>query len=62
MELVAAYSNPSLHKNSIQVEINRKLYMDEVTRDKNDGFDTVKKNLKIVLQEVKNWISKKQGE
>ena len=36
--------------------------MDEVTREKNDGFDTVKKNLKIVLQEVKNWISKKQGE
>ena len=62
VELVAAYSNPSLHKNSIQVEINRKLYMDEVTREKNDGFDVVKKNLKIVLQEVKNWISKKQGE
>jgi N-formylglutamate deformylase len=61
VELVAAYSNPAIHKNSIQVEINRKLYMNEVTREKNDSFIKTKNNLIILVQEVKNWIINKQG-
>ena len=61
VELVSAYSNPQIHKNSIQIEINRRLYMDEVTREKNNGFSSVKKNLKELLQELRNWIIKKQG-
>ena len=61
VELVAAYSNPAIHKNSIQVEINRKLYMNEVTREKNDSFMKTKNNLTILVQEVKNWIINKQG-
>ena len=33
VELVRRYSAPGLHRHSIQVEINRKLYMDEQTRE-----------------------------
>ncbi|MBT9440993.1 MAG: N-formylglutamate amidohydrolase, partial [Acidovorax sp.] len=31
VELVRRYGNPAQHRHSIQVEINRKLYMDERT-------------------------------
>jgi N-formylglutamate deformylase len=31
VELVRRYSNPAEHRHSIQLEINRKLYMDERT-------------------------------
>ncbi|MDO0527487.1 hypothetical protein KTU60_23785, partial [Escherichia coli] len=31
VELVRRYGNPAQHRHSIQVEINRKLYMDEQT-------------------------------
>jgi N-formylglutamate deformylase len=33
VELVRRYGNPAQHRHSIQVEINRKLYMDETTLD-----------------------------
>lgn len=38
MELVRANGNPASHRHSIQIEINRRLYMDEATREPNDGF------------------------
>lgn len=41
-ELVAAYSNPALERHSVQFEINRKLYMDETTRERNDGYEALK--------------------
>ncbi len=33
VELVRAYSDPANHRHSLQVEVNRKLYMDETTRE-----------------------------
>lgn len=41
-ELVAAYSNPALQRHSVQFEINRKLYMDETTRERNDSYEALK--------------------
>ena len=34
MELTDAYSDPKTNKNSVQIEVNRRLYMDEITRIK----------------------------
>ncbi len=33
-ELVSAYADPAARRNSIQIEVNRKLYMDELTRER----------------------------
>jgi N-formylglutamate amidohydrolase len=44
-ELVSAYSAPAKNRHSIQIELNRKLYMDEVTREKNAGYGELKANL-----------------
>ena len=41
MELVRANGDPSAHRHSIQIEINRSLYMDEATRHPNAGFSSL---------------------
>ncbi len=38
VELVSAFSNPAEHRHSIQIEINRRLYLNETTREKTSGF------------------------
>ena len=44
-ELVAAYSDPARGRHSLQIEINRRLYMDEVTRARTAGFATLRTHL-----------------
>jgi N-formylglutamate deformylase len=44
-ELVAAYSDPARGRNSLQIEINRRLYMDEATRARTAGFTTLRAQL-----------------
>ena len=49
VELVRRYSNPGQHRHSIQLEINRKLYMDEQTLALNDGFATLQASLRSLV-------------
>jgi N-formylglutamate deformylase len=55
-ELVSAYSDPNIQKHSLQIEINRKLYMNEETRVKHDGFNILKQNLSVLLNSLKTWL------
>ena len=52
VELVRRYGNPGLHRHSIQLEINRKLYMNEETLEMNEGFDALKKNLGSLVRRL----------
>ena len=45
VELVRRYSDPAQGRHSLQVEINRKLYMDEDLIERNGGFDQLKENI-----------------
>ena len=45
VELVRRYSNPAAQRHSIQLEINRKLYMDEGSLEVTPGFVPLKKYL-----------------
>lgn len=38
MELIRAHGDPARARHSMQIEVNRRLYMDEVTREPHDGF------------------------
>jgi N-formylglutamate deformylase len=38
MELIRANGNPAQNRHSMQIEVNRKLYMDEATRIPNAGY------------------------
>jgi N-formylglutamate amidohydrolase len=49
VELVRAYSNPGARRMSLQLEINKRLYMDETTREKNAGFAVLQKNLLTLI-------------
>jgi N-formylglutamate deformylase len=52
VELVKQFGQPSVHRHSIQVEINRKLYMNEKTRERNANYSVLKKAIERVLQKT----------
>jgi N-formylglutamate amidohydrolase len=45
VELVRAYSAPAAGRHSLQIEINKRLYMDQATRTKRAGFATLQRHL-----------------
>ena len=58
VELVRAYSNPVRGRHSLQVEINKRLYMDEAARARHAGFAPLQGNLQLMLEAVRDYISK----
>lgn len=53
VELVRAYSDPKKGRHSLQIEVNKRLYMDERTLRKTEGFSSLQKNLSMFLREIK---------
>ena len=49
VELVRAYSDPPNGRHSLQLEINKRLYMDERSRTRHAGFDALQKNLRALI-------------
>jgi len=56
VELVRAYSDPKAGRHSLQIEINKRLYMDEANLQKTAGFAPLQKNLSALLREIKDFI------
>ena len=56
VELVRAYSNPKAGRHSLQIEINKRLYMNEATLEKTAGFAQLQKNISSLLTEIKKFI------
>lgn len=52
VELVRAYSNPAGRRMSLQVEVNKRLYMDETTREKSAGFAPLQQDLAALIDAV----------
>ena len=50
VELVRRYSQPAAHRHSIQLEINRKLYMDESTFALGPGAESLKASLRSLVE------------
>jgi len=55
VEMVRAFSDPAAGRHSLQVEVNRRLYMDERTREKGPGFEKLRANLARLLQAVAQY-------
>ena len=55
VELVRAFSDPKANRHSLQVEVNRRLYMDERTRAKSAGYPALKANLDKLLKSVAEY-------
>jgi N-formylglutamate amidohydrolase len=52
VELVRAYSDPKAGRHSLQIEINKRLYMDESTFAKTAGFQRLQAQLGELLREI----------
>ena len=52
VELVRAYSNRRAGRHSLQIEINKRLYMDEAAREKNAGFEALQADLLRLVERV----------
>ena len=50
VELVRRYGDPAAQRHSVQVEINRKLYMDEKTRELTPGQEKLKRDLRHLVE------------
>ena len=57
VELVRAYSDPRAGRHSLQIEIHKRLYMDESTLRKNAGFARLQASLGELLRTVVDEIS-----
>jgi N-formylglutamate amidohydrolase len=49
VELVRAYAEPAAGRHSLQVEVNKRLYMDEATRTRHAGFEPLQASLMHLL-------------
>ena len=57
VELVRAYSDPRRRRHSLQVEINKRLYMDEASRTKHEGFAPLQANLVRLVEAINDYIA-----
>ncbi len=55
VELVRAYSDPAEHKHSLQIEVNRKLYMDETSRERNANFAKLQSDITALIAAISNY-------
>ena len=58
VELVRAYSNPATRRMSLQLEVNKRLYMDEASREKIDGFTVLQQHLATLVDAVLDYTTK----
>ncbi len=49
VELVRAYSDPAVGRHSLQIEVNKRLYMDQATRQRHAGFERLQSDLMELL-------------
>jgi N-formylglutamate amidohydrolase len=57
VELVRAYSDPKAGRHSLQIEINKRLYMKEGSLEKGAGFSRLQKNLADLVKEIARELS-----
>ncbi len=56
VELVRAYSDPARGRHSLQVEINKRLYMDEARRAPHTGFASLQAQLTQMIEAIRDYI------
>ena len=56
VELVKAYSAPASGRHSLQLEINKRLYMDQATRQHNSGFAPLQRKLQNLIEGIIDYI------
>lgn len=55
VELVSRYANPARNRHSVQLEINRSLYMDEETLQRHAGFEPLRRSLTTLAARIADY-------
>ena len=55
VELVRAFGSPAQGRHSLQIEINRKLYMDEISLRPTENYDRLKTHLRELTAALIDW-------
>lgn len=55
VELLARYGDPARGRHSIQLEINRRLYMNEETLERHDGFNRLKGDIDLLIGRIADY-------
>ncbi len=55
VELVKRFGRPQENRHSIQIELNRKLYMNEATRERNANYPVLKASLARVMKKLTDF-------
>ncbi len=58
VELVKAYSRPVAGRHSLQLEINKHLYMDETKRERHSGFAPLQRKLYQLIEAIVDYVGK----
>jgi N-formylglutamate amidohydrolase len=53
VELVRAYADPGAGRHSLQLEVNKRLYMDQTRREPHAGFEPLQQRLMALLQAIR---------
>jgi len=59
VELVRAFSDPRAGRHSLQIEVNRRLYMDEASRVKSAGFEGLRRDLAKLVDTVASYAAER---
>jgi N-formylglutamate deformylase len=59
VELVRKHGRPAERRHSLQIEVNRKLYMDEATLEVNAGFASLRTDIERLLQIVAAFVRRR---
>ena len=54
--LISRIGRPAENRHSLQIEINRKLYMDEATYEKSQGFDALQQSLSLLAAHLAGFV------
>jgi len=61
VEIVRKHGRPGERRHSLQIEVNRRLYMDELTLVPNDGYAALERDLESLLSEVASFVRDSLG-
>lgn len=60
-EIVRRHSDPANGRHSLQIELNRALYLDPQTFERAEGFDRLKADMDTLLRELAGWFRSRAG-
>ena len=57
VELIRRYSNPARGRHSLQIEINKALYMNELTLEKSNNYNALKSDIEKIVLFLSDYVS-----